>query len=70
MLIMMVLTECLSDGDTTSELLYTVAKMCVRAEYCQEALDRGALLVINDVLISFPELPVSEAIKAKHDKKA
>lgn len=52
--------ECLSDGDTTSELLSTVAKMCVRAEYCQEALDRGALLVINDVLISFPDLPVSE----------
>lgn len=50
--------ECLSDGDTTSELLYTVAKMCVRAEYCQEALDRGALLVINDVFISFPDRPI------------
>lgn len=50
--------EWLNDADTTSELLSSVAKLCVRAEYCQEAFDRGALLVINDVLISFPDRPV------------
>ena len=57
---MILLTEWLNDADTTSELMSTVAKLCVRAEYCQEAFDCGALLVINDVLTSFPDRPVSD----------
>ncbi|XP_027212248.2 armadillo repeat-containing protein 6 [Penaeus vannamei] len=47
--------NCLNESDTASELLSTVSKLCVRAEYCQEAVDHGALVVINDVLVSFPD---------------
>nr|XP_045612554.1 armadillo repeat-containing protein 6-like isoform X2 [Procambarus clarkii] len=42
------------ESETSSELLYVVGKLCVRAEYCQQAVDHGALCVINDVLTSFP----------------
>lgn len=32
-----------------------MSKLCVRAEYCQLAVDKGAMTVINDVLVSFPD---------------
>ncbi|XP_066977269.1 armadillo repeat-containing protein 6 isoform X1 [Macrobrachium rosenbergii] len=50
-----ILKDYLNESDTASELLSTVGKLCVRAEYCQLAVDKGALVVINDVLVSFPD---------------
>ncbi|XP_068217257.1 armadillo repeat-containing protein 6 [Palaemon carinicauda] len=50
-----ILKDYLNESDTASELLSTVSKLCVRAEYCQLAVDKGALVVINDVLVSFPD---------------
>ncbi|XP_071546624.1 armadillo repeat-containing protein 6 [Panulirus ornatus] len=47
--------DWLNESDTASELLSIVGKLCVRAEYCQEAVDHGALVVINDILVSFPD---------------
>ncbi|XP_047491037.1 armadillo repeat-containing protein 6-like [Penaeus chinensis] len=47
--------DWLQESDTASELLSTVSKLCVRAEYCQEAVDHDALIVINDILVSFPD---------------
>ncbi|KAG7168597.1 Armadillo repeat-containing protein 6-like [Homarus americanus] len=49
--------DWLQDSDTASELLSTVGKLCVRAEYCQEIVDHGALHVINNVFVSFPDHP-------------
>lgn len=49
------LKDYLGESDTASELLSTVSKLCVRAEYCQLAVDKGAMTVINDVLVSFPD---------------
>lgn len=52
------LKDWLHESDTASELLYLVGKLCVRAEYCQEAVNHGALAAINDVLLSFPNHPI------------
>ena len=53
---------CITNGSAAEvayELLCTLSRLCVRAEYCQLAVDCGALVVINDVLASYPKCPVS-----------
>ncbi|XP_018021493.1 armadillo repeat-containing protein 6 [Hyalella azteca] len=37
------------------EALATLSCVCVRAEYCQQATEAGALDVINSILINFPD---------------
>ena len=49
-------SDSLEDCDVTSECLSTLSRLCVRAEYCQEALDKGALKIINDILVSFQRM--------------
>ncbi|XP_076066743.1 armadillo repeat-containing protein 6 isoform X2 [Oratosquilla oratoria] len=49
------LKDWMTESEPASELLLTVSKLCVRAEYCQEAVDNNALTIINDVLVSFPD---------------
>lgn len=47
--------EFSGDSETTSELVAMVRKLCVRTEYCQQAVDHGGLSVINEILVSFPD---------------
>lgn len=49
------ISEFNGDSEATSELVGLVRKLCVRAEYCQEAVDHGGLKDINDILVSFPD---------------
>ncbi|KAF2351505.1 Armadillo-type fold [Trinorchestia longiramus] len=40
------------------EALSTLSCVCVRAEFCQQANETGALEVINSILVNFPDSPV------------
>lgn len=50
-----VIKEWIRDVEVASELLSTLSNLCVRAEYCQQAVDNDALVVINDILVSLPD---------------
>lgn len=50
-----VIKEWLRDVEVASELLSTLANLCVRAEYCQQAVDNDALVVINNILVSLSD---------------
>ncbi|CAL4172295.1 unnamed protein product [Meganyctiphanes norvegica] len=53
--ILEVMKDWLEHVDVSSGLLLTLSKLCVRTEYCQQAVDNDALIVINDVLVNMPD---------------
>ena len=46
-------------GDVAFELLSTITRLCVRAEYCQQAVTYGGLDLIINILKTFPKNAVS-----------
>lgn len=47
-----------NSGSVAGEALATLSCACVRAEYCQQASDAGALQTINSILAGFPDSAV------------